>query len=122
MMVVGPGYYLVCYNAIFSSFFGIPVVGPGYYLVCYNNEVDVPEAWHVVGPGYYLVCYNRDGRTPQNPMDCVGFFTFQRLFLSSKLSQLFCFFKKYLAILSNLNHHQMSFLLITPQWIHIAFL
>ena len=34
------------------------VVGPGYYLVCYNNVNQITKKINVVGPGYYLVCYN----------------------------------------------------------------
>ena len=36
-LVVGPGYYLVCYNERGCFRFKDLVVGPGYYLVCYNT-------------------------------------------------------------------------------------
>ena len=39
------------------------VVGPGYYLVCYNPSDIRNHSSIVVGPGYYLVCYNSSGIT-----------------------------------------------------------
>ena len=57
-MVVGPGYYLVCYNIMSLNCDDCSVVGPGYYLVCYNFMRKEAHGRFVVGPGYYLVCYN----------------------------------------------------------------
>ena len=48
-------------------------VVPGYYLVCYNTIYSAPHISHAVVPGYYLVCYNRERKTLHNPNDYAGF-------------------------------------------------
>ena len=73
VLVVVPGYYLVCYNNEPQIEPLAKVVVPGYYLVCYNSTMLYADIPQVVVPGYYLVCYNRERKTLHNPNDYAGF-------------------------------------------------